>query len=42
MQPFLAPDVMARLVPSMGDAVDGALLLARGLIQEGATMAKER
>ena len=42
MQPFLAPDVLARLVPSMGDAIDGALLLARGILHESATVAKER
>ena len=42
MQPFLAPDVVARLVPSMGDAIDGALLLARGILHESATVAKER
>jgi glucosamine kinase len=42
IQAFLAPDVLARLVPSMGDAVDGALLLARGVIPEDATMAKAR
>src|SRR5258708_2650561 len=42
MQSFLAPDVQARLVPSMGDAIDGALLLARGMVHESATMAKER
>jgi glucosamine kinase len=42
MQPFLAPDVVARLVPSMGDAIDGALLLARGMVLESAPMAKER
>ena len=42
MQSFLAPDVLARLVPSMGDAIDGALLLARGMLHESATMAKER
>lgn len=29
MQPWLAPDVQRRLVPIEGDAVDGALLLAR-------------
>jgi glucosamine kinase len=34
MQPFLAPDVVARLVPSIGDAIDGALLLARGVLHE--------
>ena len=42
MQSFLAPDVLARLVPSMGDAIDGALLLARGMIHESTTMVKER
>ncbi len=42
MQPFLAHDVVERLVPSMGDAIDGALLLARGMLHESATMAKER
>ena len=30
MQPWLAPDVQRRLVPVEGDAVDGALHLARG------------
>jgi glucosamine kinase len=39
---FLAPDLLERLVPSMGDAIDGALLLARGMLREGATVAKER
>jgi glucosamine kinase len=29
MQPWLAPDVQRRLVPIEGDAVDGALNLAR-------------
>jgi glucosamine kinase len=29
MQPWLAPDVQRRLVPVEGDAVDGALRLAR-------------
>jgi glucosamine kinase len=29
MQPWLAPDVQRRLVPIQGDAVDGALYLAR-------------
>ena len=42
MQSFLSPEVLARLVPSMGDAVDGALLLARGVIHESPTMAKDR
>jgi glucosamine kinase len=42
MQAFLAPAVLARLVPSLGDAIDGALLLARGVVPEGASMAKER
>ena len=42
MQSFLAPDVLARLVPSMGDAIDGALLLARGVLNEGVTTAKQR
>jgi glucosamine kinase len=42
MQPFLAPDIRERLVPSMGDAIDGALLLARGMLHESATTAKER
>ena len=42
MQSFLAPNVLAGLVPSMGDAIDGALLLARGMIHVSPTMAKER
>jgi glucosamine kinase len=42
MQPFLAPDLLERLVPSMGDAIDGALLLARGMLRQGSTVAKER
>lgn len=42
MRPFLAPDVRERLVPGMGDAIDGALLLARGVLHESATMAMER
>ena len=29
MEPWLAPDVQRRLVPVEGDAVDGALRLAR-------------
>jgi glucosamine kinase len=41
MQPFLSPDIRARLVPSMGDAVDGALLLARGVLPDSATMGRE-
>jgi glucosamine kinase len=41
MQRFLAPDLLGRLVPSMGDAIDGALLLARGVLGEGATIVKE-
>lgn len=40
--PFLAPDVRARLVPSMGDATDGALLLARGIVAESANTASVR
>ena len=39
MKSLLAPGVRARLVPAMGDAIDGALLLARGLLGEGATAA---
>ena len=39
---FLAPDVAARLASGMGDAIDGALLLARGMIPEGAIAAKEQ
>src|SRR4029078_8192360 len=35
MQPWLAPDVQRRLVPVEGDAVDGALRLARRGAQEG-------
>jgi glucosamine kinase len=35
MQPWLAPDVQRRLVPVEGDAVDGALHLARGAINNG-------
>lgn len=42
MQSFLAPDVQAHLVPSMGDAMDGALLLARSMLRESETMAKEQ
>jgi glucosamine kinase len=29
MEPWLAPDVQRRLSPMQGDAVDGALYLAR-------------
>jgi glucosamine kinase len=36
MQPWLAPDVQRRLVPVEGDAVDGALHLARRALQEAA------
>jgi glucosamine kinase len=36
MQPWLAPDVQRRLVPVEGDAVDGALHLARRAAQEAA------
>jgi len=35
MQPWLAPDVQRRLVPVEGDAVDGALHLARGAVMKG-------
>ena len=35
MQPWLAPDVQRRLVPVEGDAVDGALLLARRAVMNG-------
>jgi len=35
MQPWLAPDVQRRLVPVEGDAVDGALRLARRTIMKG-------
>jgi glucosamine kinase len=35
MQPWLAPDVQRRLVPVEGDAVDGALHLARRAIMKG-------
>jgi glucosamine kinase len=38
MHAFLAPEVRSRLVPSLGDATDGALLLARGVLPESATM----
>jgi glucosamine kinase len=34
MQPWLSPDVQRRLVPVEGDAVDGALHLARRSIKE--------
>ncbi len=36
MQPWLAPDVQRRLVPVEGDAVDGALHLARRALREAA------
>ncbi len=36
MQPWLAPDVQRRLVPVEGDAVDGALHLARRAAMNGA------
>ncbi len=32
IEPWLAPDVRRRLKPAEGDAVDGALLLARGKV----------
>lgn len=35
MQPWLSPDVQRRLVPIEGDAVDGALLLARRNLNKG-------
>jgi glucosamine kinase len=35
MQPWLAPDVQRRLVPVDGDAVDGALHLARRAVMKG-------
>ena len=35
MEPWLAPDVQRRLVPVEGDAVDGALRLARRAASEG-------
>jgi glucosamine kinase len=38
---FLAPEIKARLVPAMGDAIDGALLLARGRLRGSATAVKE-
>jgi glucosamine kinase len=34
MQPWLAPDVQRRLVPAEGDAVDGALRLARRTVMK--------
>jgi glucosamine kinase len=34
MQPWLAPDVQRRLVPVEGDAVDGALYLARRAVKK--------
>ncbi len=34
MQPWLAPDVQRRLVPVEGDAVDGALHLARRAVMK--------
>lgn len=42
MKSFLAPDIRARLVPSMGDAIDGALLLARGMLHESKPMVREK
>ena len=39
MQPWLSPDVQRRLVPVEGDAVDGALHLARRRHQERITSA---
>jgi glucosamine kinase len=35
MQPWLAPDVQRRLVPIEGDAVDGALHIARRAVMKG-------
>jgi len=35
MRPWLSPDVQRRLVPVEGDAVDGALHLARRMITKG-------
>jgi glucosamine kinase len=35
MLPWLSPDVQRRLVPVEGDAVDGALHLARRSAQKG-------
>jgi glucosamine kinase len=35
VQPWLAPDVQRRLVPVEGDAVDGALHLARRVVMKG-------
>jgi glucosamine kinase len=35
MQPWLAPDVQRRLVPPEGDAIDGALRLARRAVVNG-------
>src|SRR5262249_11741962 len=35
MEPWLAPDVQRRLVPVEGDAVDGALHLARQNVMKG-------
>jgi glucosamine kinase len=41
MHAFLALEIKAWLVPAMGDAIDGALLLARGELRESAALAEE-
>ncbi|MBV9331849.1 MAG: N-acetylglucosamine kinase [Alphaproteobacteria bacterium] len=40
IKPFLAQKIQNRLVPSSGDAVDGALLLARAMLGKDVTKAK--
>ncbi len=42
IEPLLAPYVAERLVPGMGDAIDGALLLARGVLHDGAVASERR
>ena len=38
MKPFMAPDAQALVLPALGDALDGALLLARHAIEEPALL----
>jgi glucosamine kinase len=40
MTPFIAPDAQAMLSPALGDALDGALLLARHAIEEPALLSE--
>jgi glucosamine kinase len=41
MEPWLAPDVRRRLKPADGDAVSGAIFLARGLDRKGGIVSNQ-